>query len=226
MNILIVDDETRIRVLVKDFLESENHHVFEADNGLDAIEVIQTTPSLHLVILDVMMPGCSGWEVMETIRPDIRIPVLMLTAKTSEHDELTGFRLGVDDYIKKPFSPTLLLARVNALLQRAYGVLGVLNKGILSIDYSSHHITINISTPISVQLSQTEFELLTTLIENENQVLTRDQLLMKVWGYDYDGTERTVDTHMNRLRIKLGSAGNYIQTVRGYGYKFEVTIGG
>lgn len=224
MNILVADDELRIRILVKDFLEAIGHHVYEVTNGLEAIAFIESHNDLHLVILDVMMPECSGWEVMETIRPAIRVPVLMLTAKSSEQDELTGFRLGVDDYIKKPFSPVLLLARVNALLQRAYGVESNLNKGLLTINYANHSITIHESGDHeNINLSQKEFQLLSTLIENENQVLTRDQLLTKVWGYDYEGTERTVDTHMNRLRIKLKSVGDYIQTVRGYGYKFEVT---
>jgi DNA-binding response OmpR family regulator len=171
-----------------------------------------------------MMPECSGWKVMETIRPNNRVPVLMLTAKSTEQDELTGFKLGVDDYIKKPFSPVLLLARVNALLQRTYGIESNLIKGDLTINYANHSINIHTqSLDENVNLSQKEFQLLSTLIENENQVLTRDQLLIKVWGYDYDGTERTVDTHMNRLRIKLKDIGDYIQTVRGYGYKFEVT---
>lgn len=224
MNILIADDEERIRILVKDFLEAIGHTVHEATNGNEAIDYIESHSDLHLVILDVMMPECSGWEVMETIRPDIRVPVLMLTAKSTEEDELTGFRLGVDDYIKKPFSPVLLLARVNALLQRAYGIESTLVKGDLTINYSNHTINIHtIDVDEDISLSQKEFQLLSTLIENENQVLTRDQLLIKVWGYDYDGTERTVDTHMNRLRIKLKILGDYIQTVRGYGYKFEIT---
>lgn len=224
MNILVADDEVRIRILVKDFLEAIGHTVHEATNGHEAIDYIESHPDLHLVILDVMMPECSGWEVMETIRPDIRVPVLMLTAKSSEDAELTGFRLGIDDYIKKPFSPVLLLARVNALLQRAYGIESNLVKGNLTINYSNHSINIHTQdVDEHINLSQKEFQLLSTLVENENQVLTRDQLLIKVWGYDYDGTERTVDTHMNRLRIKLNIVGDYIQTVRGYGYKFEVT---
>jgi len=224
MNILVADDELRIRILVKDFLEAIGHSVHEVSNGIEAIDYIESHPDLHLVILDVMMPKCSGWEVMETIRPDIRVPVLMLTARSTEDDELTGFRLGVDDYIKKPFSPVLLLARVNALLQRAYGIESNLVKGALTINYANHSIYIRTNDiDEHINLSQKEFQLLSTLIENENQVLTRDQLLIKVWGYDYEGTERTVDTHMNRLRIKLKDLGDYIQTVRGYGYKFEIT---
>lgn len=224
MKVLVADDEARIRILVKDFLEAEGHSVIEVNNGLEAIDYIEANRDLHLVILDVMMPKCSGWEVMETIRPDIRVPVLMLTAKSTEQDELTGFRLGVDDYIKKPFSPVLLVARVNALLQRAYGVESSLVKGKLTINYANRSVSINTDSALeNIKLSQKEFQLLSTLIENENQVLTRDQLLIKVWGYDYEGTERTVDTHMNRLRIKLKSVEDYIQTVRGYGYKFEVT---
>lgn len=218
--ILIADDETRIRILVSDFLESEGYEVITAKDGQDALDKIYANKDLKLIILDVMMPFYDGFQIVEEVRPLIKAPILMLTARTAETDELKGFTLGVDDYVRKPFSPSILVARVNSLFTRVYGTSNEIRKGILTISLEHHHVSIH-ETPLD--LSHTEFQLLCYLAENEGIALSRDQILYKVWGYDYEGTERTVDTHMNRLRNKLNDATNYIKTVRGFGYKFEVT---
>ncbi|NQT58237.1 MAG: response regulator transcription factor [Bacteroidetes bacterium] len=218
--ILIADDESRMRILISDFLINEGYEVIEALNGREAVDKFVEDPSIHLVILDIMMPVLNGFDTCSQIRKISKVPILMLTAKNTENDELQGFRKGTDEYIKKPFSPSVLVARINALMLRIYGDSKKISKGNLLINSDSHLVEIN---GASIDLSQTEFKLLLYLIENENRVLSRDQLLNYVWGYDYDGTERTVDTHMNRLRIKLKSSGNYLKTVRGFGYKFKVT---
>jgi DNA-binding response OmpR family regulator len=217
--ILLADDETRIRILVSDFLEAEGYEVITAKDGHEALDLFYQHKDVKLVILDVMMPFYDGFQVAREIRPLSNTPILMLTAKTSEIDELKGFTLGVDDYIRKPFSPSILVARINALFTRVYGHSEEIRKGCIQLDLTKHQVKIDDKC---VDLSQTEFDLLLYLAENEGIVLSRDQILYKVWGFDYEGTERTVDTHMNRLRNKLGTACDYVRTVRGFGYKFEV----
>ncbi len=218
--ILIADDEERLRILVSDFLKTNDHIVIEASNGEEAINQFYDDPTIHLLILDVMMPFMDGFEVLDEIRKISQVPVIMLTAKNAEQDELKGFNTGADEYITKPFRPTILMARVKALLNRTYGSSEVAIYGCMTIDTEQHSLKVQ---DTSIQLSQTEFKLLTYMITNQGNVLSRDQILNNVWGFDYYGTARTVDTHMNRLRIKLKDAGNYIKTIRGYGYKFEVT---
>ncbi len=218
--ILIADDEERLRILVSDFLKTNDHIVIEASNGEEAINQFYDDPTIHLLILDVMMPLMDGFEVLDEIRKISQVPVIMLTAKNAEQDELKGFNTGADEYITKPFRPTILMARVKALLNRTYGSSEATIYGCMIIDTEQHSLKVH---DTSIQLSQTEFKLLTYMINNQGNVLSRDQILNNVWGFDYYGTARTVDTHMNRLRIKLKEAGNYIKTIRGYGYKFEVT---
>ena len=218
--ILIADDEERIRILVSDFLKTNDYSVLEAKNGEEAINLFYEDPTIHLLLLDVMMPLMDGFEVLDEIRKISQVPVIMLTAKSAEQDELKGFNTGADEYITKPFRPTILMARVKALLNRTYGASATSIYGCLTIDTEQHSLKVNDEV---IQLSQTEFKLLTYMINNQDNVLSRDQILNNVWGFDYYGTARTVDTHMNRLRIKLKDAGNYITTIRGYGYKFEVT---
>ncbi|WP_105616252.1 response regulator transcription factor [Vallitalea okinawensis] len=219
--ILIADDELRMRILVSDFLSMEGYDIVEAIDGKEAIDLFTDDPGIHLVILDVMMPFYDGWEACKAIREMSSVPIIMLTAKNREPDELNGFKSGADEYITKPFSPTIFVARVNALIKRTYGddEQDEIIKGDLCIYPKQCRVTV---TGNPVELSQTEFDLLLYMIQNETQVLSRDQLLNQVWGYDYEGTDRTVDTHINRLRIKLQACGSYIQTKRGYGYKFEV----
>lgn len=219
-NILIADDEPRMRILIADFLRTEGINVLEASDGEEALDIFYETPDIHLVILDVMMPKMNGWDVCGEIRETSQVPVIMLTAKNTEQDELTGFDKGSDEYITKPFRPAILVARIKALLTRTYGQLQTTEYGCLSVDYTNHNVTVS-GSPI--KLSNTEFKLLSYLIQNKDNLLSRDQLLNNVWGYDYEGTDRTVDSHMNRLRAKLDDAGAYIQTVRGFGYRFEVT---
>lgn len=218
--ILIADDESRMRILVSDFLKHEGYEIIEAKDGREALDLFIEEPSIHLVILDIMMPHMNGLEVCEEIRKVSHVPIIMLTAKTSERDELIGFNKGVDEYITKPFSPSILVARVNALIKRSYGEATFIEKGRLFIDSEQHEVRVLDEV---IELSQTEYKLLFFLMENDNKVLSRDQILNYVWGYDYCGTDRTVDTHMNRLRTKLKEAGIYVKTIRGYGYKFEVT---
>ncbi|MBK5241471.1 response regulator transcription factor [Clostridium sp.] len=217
--ILIADDEIRMRILISDFLINEGYDIIEAADGKDALDKFVNEPTIHLVILDIMMPFLTGWEVCANIRKISKVPVIMLTAKNAENDELYGFKKGTDEYIKKPFSPSILVARVNALMDRTYGNSSILISGPLRIDTDKHIVKVNGDI---IDLSTTEYKLLLYMIDNEGNVLSREQLITKVWGYDYDGTDRTVDTHINRLRMKLKEYGNYIKTVRGYGYKFEV----
>lgn len=219
VKILVADDETRMRILISDFLCNEGYEIIEAADGNEAIEKFYNDPTINLVILDIMMPYMDGLEVCEEIRKISDVPIIMLTAKNTENDELSGFRKGTDEYIKKPFSPSILVARVNALINRTYKTQENLIKGDLEINTETH--TVKASGEL-INLSLTEYKLLLYMIENETQVLSRDKLLNNVWGFDYDGTDRTVDTHINRLRIKLKECGDYIKTVRGYGYKFEV----
>jgi len=220
--ILVVDDEPLIRKLVKDFLKKENYTVLEAERGKEALTVFEEHPEINLVILDIMLPDFDGWTICRNIRKTSQVPVIMLTARAEEFDELLGFEVGADDYITKPFKPSVLVARVSALLKRSYGINEDLDFGRLKIDAKGRIVLID-DTPID--LSPKEYELLLYFIENKNQAISREQLLDGIWGYDYFGDLRTVDTHINRLRIKLKAVSKHIQTVRGYGYRFEEMIG-
>ena len=219
LKILVVDDEARMRKLVKDFLSIKGFLVVEAGDGEEATEIFFAQKDIALIILDVMMPKMNGWEVLKTVRQYSRVPVIMLTARGEESDELQGFELGVDEYISKPFSPKILVARVEALLRRSGNTqTDVLNVGGLSIDKSAHQVSVD-GKP--VELSFKEFELMTYFAENQGIALSREKILNNVWNYDYFGDARTIDTHVKKLRSKLGEKGDYIKTVWGMGYKFE-----
>ena len=218
--ILVVDDEARMRKLVKDFLTIKGYQVIEAGDGEEAVEIFFQQKDIALILLDVMMPKMDGWEVLKTIRLHSKVPIIMLTARGEERDELQGFDLGVDEYISKPFSPKILVARVEALLRRSNRVVGeVMNVGGIEINKSAHQVTID-GKPI--ELSYKEFELLTYFVENQGIALSREKILNNVWNYDYFGDARTIDTHVKKLRSKLGEKGDYIKTIWGMGYKFEV----
>ena len=220
LKILVVDDESRMRKLVKDFLEREGFEVLEAGDGMEAMEIFYEEKEIALIILDVMMPKMDGWEVLKTIRLHSKVPIIMLTARGEERDELQGFDLGVDEYISKPFSPKILVARVEAILRRSNHVVGeVMNVGGIEINKAAHQVTID-GKPI--ELSYKEFELLTYFVENQGIALSREKILNNVWNYDYFGDARTIDTHVKKLRSKLGEKGDYIKTIWGMGYKFEV----
>lgn len=219
MKILFADDERNMRILVSDFLEMEGYKVLLAVDGEEALQKFYENPDLSLIILDIMMPRMSGIEVLEEIRERCHIPVIMLTAKSAETDELEGFQCGADEYISKPFSPRILVARVNTLLRRSYPMQKETKIGVLHVKPSSMEVYVN---DRRIVLSRTEFNLLSCFVANSGITLTRDQLLDSVWGYDYQGTDRTVDTHINRLRSKLQEASEYIETIRGYGYRFGV----
>ena len=217
----MVDDEERMRKLIKDFLTRHDFQVVEAGDGEAAIDIFFNDKNIDLVILDVMMPKMDGWEVLETIRKYSQVPVIMLTAKAEERDELRGFQLGVDEYITKPFSPKILVARVEAILRRTGQdtVNDVLSAGGIVIDKAAHMATVD-GAPM--ELSFKEFELLTYFMENQGIALSREKILNSVWNYDYFGDARTIDTHVKKLRSKMGEKGEYIKTVWGMGYKFEV----
>lgn len=221
LKILVVDDESRMRKLVKDFLVKKDFEVLEAENGEEAVEIFFQQKEIALIILDVMMPKMDGWQVCREIRRDSKVPIIMLTAKGDERDELLGFELGVDEYISKPFSPKILVARVEAILRRA----NILNKeeviqaGGIEVNKAAHQVTIDGN---DVELSYKEFELLTYFIENQGIALSREKILNSVWNYDYFGDARTIDTHVKKLRSKMGEKGDYIKTIWGMGYKFEV----
>lgn len=221
LKILVVDDESRMRKLVKDFLVKRDFDVLEAENGEEAVEIFFQQKEIALIILDVMMPKMDGWQVCREIRKDSKVPIIMLTAKGDERDELLGFELGVDEYISKPFSPKILVARVEAILRRA----NILNKeeviqaGGIEVNKAAHQVTIDGN---DVELSYKEFELLTYFIENQGIALSREKILNSVWNYDYFGDARTIDTHVKKLRSKMGEKGDYIKTIWGMGYKFEV----
>lgn len=217
--ILIADDEERIRILVTDFLEKEGYQVLEAADGGSALTLFEEENDIDLAILDVMMPVMDGWEVCKQIRNRSKLPIIMLTAKNQEYDELYGFDIGADEYVRKPFSPSILVARVNALLRRSSPAIPVIQWGQLTIDDHCHEVRLNEEL---LELSPKEYELLLFLVQNKGKVFNRDQLLNHIWGYEYEGGYRTVDTHINRLRIKLDSYSTCIKTVRGFGYKFEV----
>lgn len=222
LKILVVDDESRMRKLIKDFLAKNGYEVLEAEDGEQAVDVFYSVKDTALIILDVMMPKMDGWMVCQEIRKNSKVPIIMLTAKSSEADELKGFELGVDEYISKPFSPKILVARVEAVLRRSNGMQPeeILRAGDISIDKSAHMVSIDGK---NVDLSYKEFELLTYFVENAGIALSREKILNNVWNYDYFGDARTIDTHVKKLRNKLGEkGGEYIKTIWGMGYKFEV----
>lgn len=221
LKILVVDDESRMRKLVKDFLTKKNFQVLEAGNGEEAMDIFYEEKDIALIILDVMMPKMDGWEVCREIRKNSKVPIIMLTARSDERDELLGFDLGVDEYISKPFSPKILVARVEAILRRTgqNNPEDVISVGGIVIDKAAHLATVD-GKPM--ELSFKEFELLTYFLENQGIALSREKILNSVWNYDYFGDARTIDTHVKKLRSKMGDKGEYIKTVWGMGYKFEV----
>ena len=222
IKILVVDDESRMRKLVKDFLGREGYQVLEAGDGMEAMEVFYDEKDIALIILDVMMPRMDGWQVCREVRQSSKVPIIMLTARSEERDELQGFALGVDEYISKPFSPKILVARVEAILRRTGQDVGgdVLSAGGIVSDKAAHQASVD-GEPM--ELSFKEFELLTYFVENQGIALSREKILNNVWNYDYFGDARTIDTHVKKLRSKLGDKGDYIKTIWGMGYKFEVT---
>ncbi|MBR6148921.1 MAG: response regulator transcription factor [Lachnospiraceae bacterium] len=217
--ILVVDDEERMRKLVRDFLANKGYRVLEASNGEEALDIFLQQKDIALILLDVMMPVMDGWEACKAIREYSKVPIIMLTAKSEEKDELKGFELGVDEYITKPFSPKILVARVEAILRR-YADSGdeVLEEGGIKIDKIAHTVTIDGQM---TDLSFKEFELLSYFLENKGIALSREMILNHVWNYDYFGDARTIDTHVKKLRSKMGEKGNLIKTIWGMGYKFE-----
>ena len=221
IKILVVDDESRMRKLVKDFLTKSNYDVLEAGDGSEALDIFYSTKDISLIILDVMMPKLDGWQVCKEIRETSKVPIIMLTAKGDESDELQGFNLGVDEYIAKPFSPKILVARVEAILRRTntYTEDEILEAGGIAINKSAHIVTID-GEPI--ELSYKEFELLSYFLENQGIALSREKILNNVWNYDYFGDARTIDTHVKKLRSKMGEKGELIKTIWGMGYKLEV----
>ena len=220
LKVLVVDDEERMRKLISDFLKIKGYETVEAGDGEEAIDVFFADKEIALIILDVMMPKMDGWEVLKTVREHSKVPVIMLTARTEETDELKGFEYGADEYISKPFSPKILVARVEAILRRS-GVNQdeVVRIGGIEVDKSAHSVKIDGK---EVELSFKEYELLLYFIENKGIALSREKILNNVWNYDYFGDARTIDTHVKKLRAKMGTKGDYIKTVWGMGYKFEV----
>ncbi len=223
IKILIVDDESRMRKLIRDFLEREGYQILEASDGIEAMDMFYADKHIDLIILDVMMPRMDGWQVCKEVREHSKVPIMMLTARAEEQSELKGFELGVDEYVAKPFSPKILVARVGALLKRVKNAEGnsEINAGGIIINKSAHMVTIDGET---IDLSVKEFELLTYFVENQKIALSREKILNNVWNYDYFGDARTIDTHVKKLRSKLGNKGNYIKTIWGMGYKFEVEV--
>ena len=221
LKILVEYDERRMRKLVKDFLEREGHIIIEAADGMEAMDIFYENKDIALIILDVMMPRMDGWQVCREVRALSQVPIIMLTARGEERDELQGFELGVDEYISKPFSPKILVARVNAILKRGRAAASedLIDAGVIVIDKAAHLVKID---DVPIDLSVKEFELLTYFVENQKMALSREKILNNVWDYDYFGDARTIDTHVKKLRSKLGEKGNYIKTIWGMGYKFEV----
>ena len=218
--ILVVDDEQRMRKLVRDFLTKQNFRVLEASDVEEAVDVLMENKDIVLVVLDVMMPKMDGWETCREIRQYSKVPIIMLTARGGENDELRGFELGVDEYIAKPFSPKILVARVEALLRRTNSANEKnLEYGGIVLNRSAHEVIIDGE---KVDLSYKEFELLSYFMENKDIALSRERILNHVWDYDYFGDARTIDTHVKKLRSKMGEKGKYIKTIWGMGYKFEV----
>ncbi|MGN0481681.1 MAG: response regulator transcription factor [Lachnospiraceae bacterium] len=221
IKILVVDDETRMRKLVKDFLVKKDYIVLEACDGEEAIDIFYADKDISLILLDVMMPKMDGWDVCREIRKNSKVPIIMLTAKSEERDELKGFELGVDEYITKPFSPKILTARVDAIVRRTYSIDSneIINYAGIEIDKAAHIVRVDGK---EVELSYKEFELLTYFFENKGIALSRENILNNVWNYDYFGDARTIDTHVKKLRKKLGEKGDLIRTIWGMGYKFDV----
>ena len=220
LKILVVDDESRMRKLVKDFLTKSNYEVVEAEDGSQALDIFFESKDIALIILDVMMPKMDGWQVCREIREYSKVPIIMLTAKSDERDELQGFQLGVDEYISKPFSPKILVARVEAILRRTNQISTdeVIEAGGIVINKAAHMVLIDNK---QIDLSYKEFELLAYFVENQGIALSREKILNNVWNYDYFGDARTIDTHVKKLRNKLGEKGDLIKTIWGMGYKFE-----
>ena len=221
IKVLVVDDESRMRKLVKDFLTREGYAVLEAGDGMEAMDIFYEDKEIALVILDVMMPKMDGWQVCREIRETSKVPIIMLTARSEERDELQGFELGVDEYISKPFSPKILVARVNAILRRTLGNTAgdVIEAGDIKIDKAAHIVKINDKM---IDFSYKEFELLSYFVENQGIALSREKILNNVWNYDYFGDARTIDTHVKKLRSKMGEKGDYIKTIWGMGYKLDI----
>lgn len=221
LKILVVDDESRMRKLVKDFLVKKDYQVLEAEDGAKAVDLFFEEKDIALIILDVMMPKMDGWEVCREVRAYSKVPIIMLTARGDERDELLGFELGVDEYISKPFSPKILVARVEAILRRTNAIASdeVLRAGMIELNKAAHQVTVK-GNPVN--LSYKEFELLAYFMENQGIALSREKILNSVWNYDYFGDARTIDTHVKKLRSKLGDAADYIKTIWGMGYKFEI----
>lgn len=221
IKILIVDDESRMRKLIKDFLMQKGYSILEAADGEEALKVFEENENkINLILLDVMMPKLDGWSVLRQIRQSSKVPIIMLTARGEEQDELFGFELGVDEYIAKPFSPKILVARVEAILKRTMGdTKEVKDYGGIVIDQEGRTVTVDGKV---VEMSLREYELLKYLMDNQNIALSRDKILNNVWNYDYYGDSRTIDSHIKKIRHKLGKKGKYIETMRGIGYKFEV----
>lgn len=222
VKILVVDDESRMRKLVNDFLSKKGYVVLEAGDGAEAVDLFfkEENSDIALIILDVMMPKMDGWQVLREIRQFSKVPIIMLTARTQEHDELLGYDLGVDDYVSKPFSPKILVARVEAILRRTLSPTegGTIEAGGIVMDKAAHSVTIDGQ---SIDLSFKEFELLEFFMENRGIALSREKILNNVWDYDYFGDARTIDTHVKKLRAKMGEKGELIKTIWGMGYKFE-----
>ena len=219
--ILIVDDESRMRKLIKDFLMAKGFNILEAEDGEKALEVYEENKNkINLILLDVMMPKLDGWSVLRQIRQESKVPIVMLTARGEEQDELFGFELGVDEYILKPFSPKILVARVEAILKRTNQKVKEI-KTYDGIEIDKEGRTVKVDGKL-VELSLREYELLIYLVDNENIALSRDKILNNVWNYDYYGDSRTIDSHIKKIRHKLGKKGKYIKTMRGIGYKFEI----
>ena len=221
LKILVVDDEIRLRKLVRDFLHKKGYDVLEASDGEEALDLFFSDKSISLIICDIMMPKLNGYEVVKEIRHYSDIPIIMLTAKGEESDELQGYDLGVDEYISKPFSPRILVARVEAILRRSHALASsqILSVGGISINPDAHEVRVDEK---QVELSYKEFELLQYFMINQGVALSREKILNQVWNYDYYGDPRTIDTHVKKLRSKLGKKGDYIKTIWGIGYKFEV----
>ncbi len=220
LKILVVDDESRLRKLVRDFLVKSNYEVIEAQDGVQAVDIFYAQKDIALIVLDVMMPNMDGFQVCREIRSHSKVPIIMLTAKGDERDELQGFQLGVDEYISKPFSPKILVARIEAILRRTNQIMNdeVIKAGGIEINKAAHMVKID---GIDVELSYKEFELLVYFLENRGIALSREKILNNVWNYDYFGDARTIDTHVKKLRSKMGDKGDLIKTIWGMGYKFE-----
>ena len=216
MKILIIDDEEKIRQVIKEYCEAENYECFEADNGITALDLLKKN-NYDLLVLDIMMPKMDGFEVLKQLNKEDRIPTIILSARSEEYDKLKGFDLGIDDYLTKPFSPKELIARIKAILNRTNTIKDIYTLDTLELNYSSHTLKIDNK---KIDITPKEFDILTYLIKNKEKAVSREQLLKKIWGYEYFGDDRTIDTHIKMLRNNLGKYRNHIQTIRGTGYKF------